>query len=176
MKKIIASLLAGTLTLTLAACDGGSSDTAAGTTAEATTAAEISPEETIVEEQGPANVAEGIDPYSAPQEWWDEYYRNNNCVSQDIRFGGLASCLARGVDMDNNDTMLVFFVDQDEAGVQDHFAVEQRRDLYVDALAGIVGMARWEGDPRLQHVTDVRVIASGGEGFFSGWQGETTVE
>lgn len=143
---------------------------------ETTTTETVQEEETApVEDDGPANLADGVDPEMGPQEWWDERYRGNNCVSQSIAHGGIATCMARGTDMDNDNTMLVFYVDQDEAGVQDHFSVEQRQTMFVDSLAGIVGAARAEGDPRVQHVTDVRVIATGGEGMFSGWQGETAV-
>lgn len=170
MKKITAIMTAGLLAFSLTAC--GSSDTDTEETTTATTEANEVVETTT---EVPANLAEGVDPEMGPQEWWDERYRGNNCVSQSIAHGGIATCMARGTDMDNDNTMLVFYVDQDEAGVQDHFSVEQRQTMFVDSLAGIVGAARAEGDPRVQHVTDVRVIATGGEGMFSGWQGETAV-
>lgn len=181
MKKTISIIAAGLLSLGLTAC-GSSSDTDTEGTTMTTSAESDAPttqveettteEETITEDEAPANVADGVDPYMAPQDWWDEYYRERNCASQDIQYGGLPICMARGVDMTNDDTMLVFYVDQDEAGVQDHFKMEQRRQMFVDSLAGIVSAARSDGDVRLNHVTDVRVIASGGEGLFSGWQGE----
>lgn len=138
------------------------------------TAEETAGEEPETEEPDAPNVAEGVDPNLGPQEWWDEYYRSHNCVSQDMRYGGLPICMARGTGMDNEDTMLVFYVDQDEPGVQEHFEVEARRQMFVDSLASLVMVGRAEGDERLNHVTDVRVIASGGEGWFSGWQGESS--
>lgn len=143
---------------------------------EETTTEEV--EETTTEEEieepGTPNVAEGVDPNMGPQEWWDEYYRSKNCASQDMRYGGLPICMARGTGMANSDTMLVFYVDQDEPGVQEHFEMEARRQMFVDSLASLVMAGRAEGDERLNHVTDVRVIASGGEGLFSGWQGESS--
>lgn len=124
-----------------------------------------------------ANVAPGVDPKMGPQEWWNDYYKSKNCASQNIAFDGLPICMARGTDMANHDTMLVFYVDQDEPGVQEHFKeMKQRREAFTQSLAGIVAFAKSEGDPRVQHVTDVRVIASGGEGMFSGWQDETKVQ
>lgn len=145
------------------------------TTVEETTTEEAV-EETAEETEEPEtpNVAEGVDPYMGPQDWWDEYYRSKNCASQDMRYGGLPICMARGTDMANDDTMLVFYLDQDEPGVQEHFEVEARRQMFVDSLASLVMVGRAEGDERLNHVTDVRVIASGGEGLFSGWQGESS--
>lgn len=136
----------------------------------------VETETETVENDTHTHIAEGVDPYMGPQDWWDEHYRSNNCASQDIRFGGIATCMARGTDMDNDDTMLVFYVDQNEPGVQEHFEMEQRRQMFVDSLAGLVMAARYDGDVRLNHVTDVRVIASGGEGFFSGWQGEAAAQ
>ena len=78
--------------------------------------------------------------------------------------------------MANDNTMLVFYVDQDDPGVQEHFKEEARRGMFTKSLAEIVGTAKHEGDPRVQHVTDVRVIATGGKGAFSGWQDETKVQ
>lgn len=125
----------------------------------------------------PANVADGVDPVMGPQEWYDqEVYRANNCASQNLAFGGIPMCAIRGVDTENGGTMLVGYIDQDEEGVQEHFAQEQRRDMMVKAFAERVGNAKFEGDPRVQHVTDVRIIASGGKGLGSGWQGEAAVQ
>lgn len=181
MKKYLLPILVAT-SLVITACGSSSDDTSEETT-EATSVEETTEDteeqqqseksETVSDEETP-NVAEGVDPYMGPQDWWDERYRSNNCASQDIRFGGLSTCLARGTDMDNDDTMLVFYVDQDEPGVQEHFEVEQRRQMFVDSLAGLVMASRADGDSRLNHVTDVRVIATGGEGMFSGWQGESS--
>lgn len=124
----------------------------------------------------PANLAEGVNAEYAPQEWFDqEVYRANNCASQNLAYGGIPMCAIRGVDTENGGTMLVGYIDQDEAGVQDHFALKQRRDMMVRSFADLVLLSQSEGDPRVQHVTDVRIIASGGKGLGSGWQGEAPV-
>lgn len=124
-----------------------------------------------------ANVAPGVDAKMGPQEWWNDYYKSKNCASQNMAFDGLPICMARGTDMANDNTMLVFYVDQDEPGVQEHFKeMKQRREAFTQSLAGIVASAKADGDPRVQHVTDVRVIATGGKGAFSGWQNETKVQ
>lgn len=122
----------------------------------------------------PPNLAEGVDPYMGPQEWADEYYRERNCASQ-VFPGGLAVCTIRGFDMDEDNTMLVGYIDQDEPGVQEFYDMEVRRDNMIESFAGIVSQAKFDGEPRVQHVTHVRLIASGGEGFGSGWQRETEV-
>lgn len=150
---------------------GGDDDEAAEGTATATA------EEAPASSEAPANVADGVDPVMGPQEWYDqEVYRANNCASQNLAFGGVPMCAIRGVDTENGGTMLVGYIDQDEEGVQEHFAQEQRRDMMVQAFAERVGGAKFEGDPRVQHVTDVRIIASGGKGLGSGWQGEAAVQ
>lgn len=82
-------------------------------------------------------------------------------------------CMIMGTDMANDNTMLVGYIDQDKPGVQEHFdSWEERKGMLVDAFAEKVAQAKHDGEPRLQHVTDVRVIATGGEGLFSGWQEE----
>lgn len=150
--------------------DESASETAAPASAEPST--EAAPTTTEI-----ANLAEGVDPEMGPQEWYDqEVYRANNCASQNLAYGGIPMCAIRGVDTANGGTMLVGYIDQDEEGVQEHFAQEQRRDMMVEAFAERVGQAKYEGDPRVQHVTDVRIIASGGKGLGSGWQGETPVQ
>lgn len=123
-----------------------------------------------------ANVAPGVDAKMGPQEWWNDYYKSKNCASQSMEYGGLPICMARSTDMANDNTMLVFYVDQDDPGVQEHFKEEARRGMFTRSLAEIVGTAKHDGDPRVQHVTDVRVIATGGKGAFSGWQDETKVQ
>lgn len=141
------------------------------TSSTKTTSAKPAPTPTSI-----ANLAEGVDPKMGPQEWYDqEVYRANNCASQNLAFGGIPMCAIRGVDTANGGTMLVGYIDQDGPGVQDHFAPQQRRDMMVEAFAERVGQAKHEGDPRVQHVTDVRIIASGGKGLGSGWQGEAKV-
>lgn len=173
MKKIGLLITTGILAFSMTACGGSDTNTEDTTT----TATEATTEETTLADAAPANIADGVDPKMGPQEWFDEaVFRGNNCASQSIAFGGLPICEIRGTDMANDDTMLVGYVDQDRDGTQDHFGMEQRRDMFVQAFADRVGLAKYEGDPRVQHVTDVRVIATGGEGMFSGWQGESAVE
>lgn len=171
MKKIGLLITTGILALSMAACGGSDTDDTTTTTTEATT------EATTVENAAPANLADGVDPNMGPQEWFDEaVFRENNCASQSIAFGGIPICEIRGTDMANGDTMLVGYVDQDRDGTQEHFEMEQRRDMFVQAFADRVGLAKYEGDPRVQHVTDVRIIATGGEGMLSGWQGEAPIQ
>lgn len=124
-------------------------------------------------EEAPA--APGVDLALAPQEWWDEWYRSENCASQSALYGGTALCFARGVDTEKNGSMLVLYIDQDEPGMEEHFDMEARRLMFAQSVAGKVAGAKYEGDPRVQHVTDVRIIASGG-GFFGGWQENVKVD
>lgn len=134
-----------------------------------TTTEETTPETTT--EQTPAT------PDAGAEEWFDEaIYRANNCASQSIAYGGVALCEIRGTDLANDNTMLVGYVDQDRDGTQEHFENEQRRDMFVQSFADRVLSDKLAGDPRLEHIADVRVIASGGEGMFSGWQGETALQ
>lgn len=153
-------------------CDGPSDNASDPTTStSATTSTKPAPTTTEI-----ANLAEGVDPKKGPQDWFNEdVYKANNCASQNLAYGGLPICAIRGIDTDHGGTMLVGYIDQDEDGVQDHFAQKQRRDMMVEAFAERVGQAKHEGDPRVQHVTDVRIIASGGKGLGSGWQGEAEV-
>lgn len=128
------------------------------------------------EEDSPTeDAAPGIDREMAPQEFWDERYRENNCASQNMAHQGLAMCMARGVDTEEDGTRLVLYIDQDEEGVQDRFPDDSRREMFTGAMAEVVGFAKHEGDPRVQHVEEVRVIASGGDGLFSSWNMDSEV-
>lgn len=155
--------------------NGGDKDTDKDQAAEPTPATVTQTvEETAPADETVANVAEGVDPKMAPQEWYDqEVYRANNCASQSFSHGAIPMCAIRAVDTTKGGAMLVGYIDQDEEGVQDHFADEARRDLMIESFAGRVAGAKADGDPRVQHVTEVRIIASGGKGFGSGWQRET---
>lgn len=166
MRKTLAPLALAALLIT--GCS--SSDDTTGTSgASVTDEIEIITETT--EEKAPAA------PDVGAQEWFDEaIYRANNCASQSIAYGGVALCEIRGTDLTNDNTMLVGYVDQDRDGTKEHFEDERRRDMFVQSFADRVLSDKLAGEPRLEHITDVRIIASGGEGMFSGWQGETPLQ
>ena len=166
MRKTLAPLALAAL---LIAGFSSSDDTADPSAASITDEIEIINETT--EQETPAA------PDVGAQEWFDEaIYRANNCASQSIAYGGVALCEIRGTDLANDNTMLGGYVDQARDGTQEHFEDEQRRDMFVQSFADRVLSDKLAGDPRLEHITDVRVIASGGEGMFSGWQGETALQ
>lgn len=151
------------------ALSGGDDD--GDTTAQETTTTAETTVETAVE-----TTAEPTPEGPDAQDWFDEaVYRPNNCTSQSIAYGGVALCEIRGTDMANDNTMLVGYVDQDREGVQEHFENEMRRTMFTQAFAERVMVDKLEGDPRLQNITHVRIIATGGEGVFSGWQDEAEV-
>jgi hypothetical protein len=176
MKKTLAAGSAATVLMLLVAACGGSDKSSADRDSEIASISEEadgaadapSAEEAVA-------VEPGIDPEMAPQEFWDEHYRENNCASQSMTHGGIAMCMARSVDTEHGGTMVVLYVDQDEAGVQDWFSSDSKQEMFTQSMAEIFAMAKHEGDPRVQHVTDLRVIASGGKGIFSGWQDEVPV-
>lgn len=129
------------------------------------------------EEQTPSPSAiDGVDLSLAPQDWFDEeIYKANDCSSQDLAAGGLPVCAIRGVDTEDGGTRFVGYVDQDRPGVQEHFQSEIVRTEMADSVASMIWMAKSDGDPRVQHVTDVRLVATGGDGMLSGWSSDAEV-
>lgn len=149
------------------------------TTSEApasTLSEEEAPSPSSEEEKSSPNAADGVDLARAPQDWFDEeVYKASNCASQNLAAGGLPVCAIRGVDTEDDGTRFVGYVDQDRPGVQEHFSETTRQKMMADSVAEMIWMAKSDGDPRVQHVTDVRLVATGGDGIFSGWSADAEV-
>lgn len=151
---------------------GGSTSTAqtsAANTEEPSSEESVVPEEPTSEAPEPAPAPEGppadqgpdIDKKQAPQDWFNDMYRDQNCGAKSIEYGGPIMCDAKGVDVQNDGKTLEIYMPNTDP-VKKHFEQDSRKDAFAVSMASMVGQARKSGEDRVYYVEEVRIVADGG--------------